>query len=65
MIRERLSASPDFRPETSGQLLQLAQLAKDAGDRAMARSLVADFGQRYPNDPLASSVVNLQAELAR
>jgi hypothetical protein len=65
MIRERLSSTPDFRTETSAQMLQLAQLAKDAGDRTTARSLVADFSQRYPNDPMESVVAILQAELVR
>jgi hypothetical protein len=65
MMRERLSVTPDFRPDTGGQLLQLVQLARDAGDRAMARNLLADFGSRYPNDPLASAAEKLQADLAR
>ena len=65
MMRERLSVTPEFRPETGGQLLQLAQLARDAGDRAMARKLLTDFDGNYPNDPMASAAAKLQAELAR
>jgi hypothetical protein len=65
MMRERLSVTPNFRPETGGQLLQLAQLARDAGDRAMARNLLADFDRRYPNDPLENAAAKLQADLAR
>ena len=65
MTRERLSVTPDFRPETGGQLLQLVQLARDAGDRAMARNLLANFSQCYPNDPMESAAAKLQADLAR
>jgi hypothetical protein len=65
MTRDRLSVAPDFRPETGGQLLQLVQLARDAGDRAMARNLLANFSKCYPNDPMESAAAKLQADLAR
>jgi hypothetical protein len=64
MTRDRLSVAPDFRPETGGQLLQLVQLARDAGDRAMARNLLANFSRCYPNDPMESAAAKLQADLA-
>ena len=65
LTRERLAVAIDFRPETSGQLLQLAQLARDAGDRATSRRLLADFDQRYPNDALASMAKRLYSALER
>jgi hypothetical protein len=65
MARDRLTVTPNFRPATGGQLLQLVQVARDAGDRAMAWNLLANYGEHYPNDPMESVAVKLQSELAR
>jgi hypothetical protein len=65
MTRDRLSVAPDFRPQTAEHLLRLAELARDAGYRAMARSLLVDFNRFYPNDALESIAARLQAELTR
>ena len=65
IVRERLNAVPEFRPKTSGELLRLAQLARDAGDRATARKLLAEFDKFFPNDPMAPVALQLQKELQR
>jgi hypothetical protein len=41
-VRQRLAISPDFRPLTSAQLSELAELARAAGDRATAKRLLAN-----------------------
>jgi hypothetical protein len=63
MVRERLAVAPNFRPLTSAQVLRLAQLARDAGDRSTARRLLADFNQHYANDPMAPVAAQLQNDL--
>jgi hypothetical protein len=65
MMRERLAVDQDFRPLTGEQLLQLAQLARDGGQRSIARQLLTDFRRHYPSDASESAVAKLQADLAR
>lgn len=65
LLRERLAIKSEFRPLSGGQSLRLAQLATDAGDRKLARQLLADFSHHYPNDPMAAVAAKLQAEIAR
>ncbi len=65
LVRERLTRAPDFRPQRSAELLTLARLARDAGDRRTARALLADFDKHYTKDPMQSVAAQLQAELER
>jgi hypothetical protein len=65
MLRERLAVDAEFRPLSGEQLMQLAQLARDAGDRAMARRLLADFNRHYPNHRMETAAAKLQSELVR
>jgi hypothetical protein len=65
LVRERLARNPDFRPQTSAQLLALVRLARDAGDRRLARQLLADFAEYYANDPMQPVAEQLQSELQR
>lgn len=65
MARERLAATRDFRPQSGEQALQLAELARAAGDRKTARLLIADFDRHYANDPMAPVAARLAAELER
>lgn len=51
VTRERLARVPDFRPFVSADLIRLAELARDAGDRRAARQLLQDFSRFYPSDP--------------
>lgn len=60
VTRQRVKASPDFRPQTSEQLLRLVELAAAAGDRATARQLLVDLNRHYGNDPLAARLIELQ-----
>jgi len=64
-VRERLRVDANFRPESSAQLLRLAALARDAGDRPTARILLNDFDRHFPNDNAALMAAKLAAEVAR
>lgn len=50
VVRGRLQADPTFRPLLGAELVRLAELARDGGDRPLARALLADFDARYPDD---------------
>jgi hypothetical protein len=65
IARMRLQANTQFHPLTSDSLLRLAELARDAGDRRLARALLRDFDRHYPNDSLALRARRLADELAR
>ncbi len=65
VLRERLSASAEFRPLASADLIRLVQLARDAGDRRVARELLRDFERFYPNDPATSVASLLTQQLER
>ena len=65
IAKECLQASERFRPLASASLLRLAELARDGGDRPLARALLHDFDCHYPNDTLAPRAQRLAAELAR
>ncbi|HYM34380.1 MAG TPA: hypothetical protein VET48_03235, partial [Steroidobacteraceae bacterium] len=63
VVRGRLRVNADFRPLVSAQLLRVAILAREAGDRTTARELLKDFGRHFPNDAAAAMVAKLVAEL--
>jgi hypothetical protein len=64
-VRERLRADADFRPDTAAHLLRVAALARDAGDRPIARALLRDFDRHFPNDSAAAMAAKLAADIAR
>jgi hypothetical protein len=63
VARRHLQCDADFRPAHAAELIRLATGARDVGDRALARRLLADFGHHYPNDPAAPVAQRLQREL--
>jgi hypothetical protein len=65
IAKNRMNADAEFRPSTGEQLLKLAQLARDAGDRPLARALLKDFDRHFPNHPVRTSVAQLVEQLAR
>ncbi|HSC05435.1 MAG TPA: hypothetical protein VLD59_01260 [Steroidobacteraceae bacterium] len=65
VARRHLAADADFRPARAAELIRLVTLARDAGDRPLARRLLVDFEQHYANDPAAAIARELQRELAR
>jgi hypothetical protein len=65
IVRDRLRADPAFRPQRASEALRMAELARDAGDRNVARQLVSDFAERFPNDPAQLTATRIKTELAR
>lgn len=65
ITRERIKAFPDFRPTTAAQLVQLARLACDGGDRPTARILLGSFRQFYADDALRPVADELLQRIAR
>jgi len=65
IVKQCLVADADFRPLASEQLIRLAQLARDGGDRPLARMLLHDFERRFPNDAARESARQLAEQLAR
>jgi hypothetical protein len=65
VVRARLKVNDHFRPLTGAEVLQLASLARDAGDRPTARALLRDFEQLYPCDPALIAVSSLSKQLER
>jgi len=43
LTRERLAVSPNFRPASDADRMELVQLARAAGDHAIAQQLLADI----------------------
>lgn len=64
-VRERLRVDNTFRPATAAQLIKIATLARDGGDKLIARRLLNDFEQHFPNDPATPMLAKLQAELTK
>ena len=65
IVRSRLQSNPHFRPRSSESLLRLVELARDGGERTLARSLLRDFDGHYPTDPQAMRARRLAADLSR
>lgn len=65
VVNARLLADPTFRPATAEQLVQLALLARAAGNLPLARRLIEDFDQHYPGDPTRARITQLEAMLKR
>lgn len=65
IARERIKAFPDFRPTTATELVQLARLACDGGDRPTARVLLRNFQRFYADDALRPVADELLQQIAR
>lgn len=64
-VRARLKSNQSFRPASGAQLIRVAILARDAGDRMTARALLEDFAVRFPNDPALAMAGKLAADLEK
>ena len=65
VIKQRLSVDSTFRPATTNELLRCARLARDGGEPRIARQLLAEFEQRYADDPLLPVARDLIRQLER
>jgi hypothetical protein len=63
VTRQRLKASPGFRPRTSSELFRLVELACVAGERATAWQLLGDFESHY-GSALPERLAQLRRDLA-
>lgn len=63
LMRARLKVNDHFRPQSAAELLQVATLARDAGQRVTARKLLSDAEQRYPCDPALRAIQSLARQL--
>jgi hypothetical protein len=65
VARRHIEGDPEFRPATAAETIRVANLARDGGDRRLARALLADFERHYPGDAAASLAAELSRELSR
>ena len=65
VIKQRLSVDPTFRPATSNELLRCVRLARDGGERRVARELLTNFERHYPSDALLPIARELDQQLER
>jgi hypothetical protein len=63
LTKGRLQVDADFRPTTVDQLIRLVHLARDGGDRPLARALLQDFDRLFPNDAARRDVLAISASL--
>jgi hypothetical protein len=65
LVRAQVQADTTFRPTTGEQAMRVAQLARDGGDWPLARTLLADFAQRYPGHPALARAQELAGQLQK
>jgi len=65
LAQRHLQADPEYRPATAAEAMQLATLARDGGDRRLARALLVDFERHYPGDRAAPMAAQLSRDLSR
>jgi len=65
VVKARIEANSEFRPVTGEQLVRLAELARDAGDRPLARALLINFDQHFPDDPARAGARRLTEQVTR
>jgi hypothetical protein len=64
-VAQRLAVDPGFRPKTAAATLHIAQLAAHGGGATrVARTLLADFGERFANDPSVAAANALAKQIA-
>ena len=63
-VARRLREDPNYRPKTAASTLRIAQLAaRGGGVPRVARALLADFGERYADDPSVGAAAELSRHL--
>lgn len=65
LVQHQLKADPSFRPRSAAETLRVAELARLAGDRASAQSLLGDFAQQFPGDAAIGRAHSLAESLRR
>ena len=65
IARAQLRVDVNFRPLASGDTIKLIELARDAGDRLTARTLLNGFSERYEDDVAQRIAGQLARQLER
>lgn len=65
IARAQLRAAADFRPLASADTIKLIELARDAGDRLTARTLLNGFSERYEDHVARRIAGQLARQLER
>lgn len=65
IARSQLQVDSNFRPLASGDTIKLIELARDAGDRRTARTLLSGFAERYEDDVAQRIAGQLARQLER
>lgn len=65
IARAQLQADANFRPIASVDTIKLIELARDAGDRRTARTLLTGFAERYEDDVAQRIAGQLARQLER
>lgn len=63
LVGERLRVSAEFRPSTSTELIRVVEMARDIGERRIARTLLKDFERLFPRDAMQAQIEKLQQQL--
>jgi hypothetical protein len=64
-LSQRLRSDADFNPRTSAESIRAIELARNAGDRPIARALLKQFQRFHPGEALPRHLEQLRAELER
>jgi hypothetical protein len=65
VVQERLQANAEFRPRAGSEVIRLAELARDAGRRPLARMLLQDFDRNFPGHAAQTTARQLLEQLVR
>jgi hypothetical protein len=65
LAAERIQCDSTFRPLSGAEAIRLAELARDGGERPLARSLLEGFDRHFPNDAGHALAQDLAQQLAR
>lgn len=65
VVRAQLQADAKFKPIKGADTIKLIELARDAGDRRVARLLLAGFDERYDDDLARRIAGQLSQQLER
>ncbi len=63
LVENRLQHDPQFHPLSGDDSIRIARLARDGGNRPLARTMVRDFDLRYPDHPSRDTAAMLAEQL--
>ena len=64
LVQRCVAADRSFRPRSGAETLRVAELARLAGDRSTAQTLLSDFAEHFPGDIALAQAASM-AELLR